>query len=317
MTSADASPAPSTAQKRRRFALVVFVVLAFALAWLVALPLWVGVDAGGLGQGPVLGMIVGAAMMFTPTLAALVSLLLIERVGWRGFVRRTGLGLGASPRRTITITFAVLLGLWGACLVVPFVATLLGGMSLDWSFPFLQQQVAATGQEIPIPMWALALISIFQMPLAAFVPNGILGAAEEIGWRGYMMPELMRLGRVPALLVGGVIWGLWHTPLTLLGHNFQTDAWWGPLVMSVGCIVLGTVLSWARLRTDSVWPAAIGHGMFNAAAGTGFMIAALDPAPNPVIVSPLGVAGWIVLGAIAVALLARAPWSPGESLTRS
>ena len=317
MISADASPAPAPVQKRRRIALVVFVVLAFALAWLVALPLWVGADVGNLGQGSIMGMIVAAAMMFTPTLAALVSLLLVERVGWRGFVRRTGLGLGPSPRRTVTVTLALMLGLWAACLAVPLVATVLGGMSLDWSFPALRQQIAASGQDIPIPMWALFLISILQMPLAAFVPNGILGAAEEIGWRGYMMPELMTLGRVPALLIGGVIWGLWHTPLTLLGHNFQTDAWWGPLVMSVGCIMLGTVLSWARLRTDSIWPAAIGHGMVNAAGSIGFVVAAVDPAPNPVIASPLGVAGWIVFGAIAAALLVRSPWSPDQSLTRS
>ena len=65
------------------------------------------------------------------------------------------------------------------------------------------------------------------IPLSA-VSNGVIVSfaafGEEFGWRAYMMPKLKELmGRYPALIVGGVIWGLWHAPLTCIGHNFGTD----------------------------------------------------------------------------------------------
>src|SRR5699024_3861302 len=60
--------------RRYTRAVVVFVVLAFVLAWLVALPLWLG---PGLAH-PQFGLI-AAAIMFTPGLAAVAVVLAIEK----------------------------------------------------------------------------------------------------------------------------------------------------------------------------------------------------------------------------------------------
>ena len=65
------------------------------------------------------------------------------------------------------------------------------------------------------------------MPANAIV-SGTIGSfaalGEEGGWRGYMMPKLFKItGRKRALIIGGVICGLWHAPLTCIGHNFGTD----------------------------------------------------------------------------------------------
>ncbi|MCR4897180.1 MAG: CPBP family intramembrane metalloprotease, partial [Lachnospiraceae bacterium] len=85
--------------------------------------------------------------------------------------------------------------------------------------------------------------TVFLFPLAA-ITSGVIGSfaafGEEGGWRGYMMPKLLRLmGRTPALILGGVIWGLWHAPLTAIGHNFGTDypgfPWLGILKMCILC----------------------------------------------------------------------------------
>lgn len=92
---------------------------------------------------------------------------------------------------------------------------------------------------------------------------------EEFGWRAYMMPKLNRLmGKYPALIVGGVIWGLWHAPLTCVGHNFGMDypgfPYGGIVLMCVYCILLGAILTFVTEKTGSVWPAAFLHGVNNA-----------------------------------------------------
>ena len=105
------------------------------------------------------------------------------------------------------------------------------------------------------------------------VSNGVIVSfaafGEEFGWRAYMMPKLKSLmGKYPALIVGGVIWGLWHAPLTCIGHNFGTDypgfPYVGIILMCLYCILLGGILTYVTEKTGSVWPAAFLHGVNNA-----------------------------------------------------
>jgi len=91
---------------------------------------------------------------------------------------------------------------------------------------------------------------------------------EEWGWRGYMMPKLMELMPKPAAVIaGGVIWGLWHAPLTVAGHNFGVDYPGYPFVgiglMCVMCTVLNAFLTLITEKTKSVYPAAFCHAVNN------------------------------------------------------
>ncbi|MEN6349562.1 MAG: CPBP family intramembrane glutamic endopeptidase [Syntrophomonas sp.] len=43
--------------------------------------------------------------------------------------------------------------------------------------------------------------------------NIIPTLGEELGWRGYLLPKLrMLLSDRAALIVTGLIWGVWHLP---------------------------------------------------------------------------------------------------------
>ncbi|MCR4643541.1 MAG: CPBP family intramembrane metalloprotease [Lachnospiraceae bacterium] len=153
--------------------------------------------------------------------------------------------------------------------------------------------------------------TVFLLPLAA-VTSGVIGSfaafGEEGGWRGYMMPKLLRLmGRRPALLLGGVIWGLWHAPLTAIGHNYGTDypgfPWLGILRMCIMCTLMGVILTFLVAKSGSVWPAAILHAVNN--AGPTILAGFVRPAKsvNPNALSFL-IDGWeIALLLIAAVLL--------------
>lgn len=113
---------------------------------------------------------------------------------------------------------------------------------------------------------------VFMQPLAAIVSGTIVSFAafgEEAGWRGYMMPKMVRLwGMKKAVLIGGIIWGMWHWPLTCIGHNFGRDYWGYPFTglaaVCVMCITMGIILTFVTCRSGSVWPAVILHAVNNA-----------------------------------------------------
>ena len=83
-----------------------------------------------------------------------------------------------------------------------------------------------------------------------------------------MMPKLMELmPRPAAVIAGGVIWGLWHAPLTIAGHNFGVDYPGYPFVgigfMCLMCTALNALLTLVTEKTKSIYPAAFIHSVNN------------------------------------------------------
>ena len=99
--------------------------------------------------------------------------------------------------------------------------------------------------------------------LCFFSPFG-----EEWGWRGYMMPKLLKLMPKPAaVILGGIIWGLWHAPFTITGHNFGINypgfPYLGIRLMCLVCVVNNAFLTLVTEKTGSVFPATFIHGINN------------------------------------------------------
>ncbi|MCR5508591.1 MAG: CPBP family intramembrane metalloprotease [Lachnospiraceae bacterium] len=126
------------------------------------------------------------------------------------------------------------------------------------------------------------------------VINCITTFGEEWGWRGYLLPKLSeKLTGLPLMLVMGVIWGLWHLPLTVCGHNYGTQypgyPFLGIAAMVLFCFSIGTFLSYVTLKTGSCVPAIIGHGAINSFASIGIYFTKdggrllFGPAPTGVI----------------------------------
>jgi membrane protease YdiL (CAAX protease family) len=80
----------------------------------------------------------------------------------------------------------------------------------------------------------------------------------------------MPLGSGKAVLLVGVIHAVWHYPFIFMGYEYGLGYWGapvvGPLIYVVFVVYLSAFLAWVTLRSGSVWPAALGHGVINASA---------------------------------------------------
>lgn len=86
---------------------------------------------------------------------------------------------------------------------------------------------------------------------------------EEYGWRGYLQGELTKLGRVKGVLLVGVVWGVWHAPVVMMGHNYPGHPVLGPIAFLVFNLFLSVFLGYVMLKTGSVWLAAFMHAVIN------------------------------------------------------
>ena len=281
----------------------IFLAITFGLAWLISLPLWLG---DGLDDPNFLAYAV--VTMTTPAIAALIMVFFVDRE--RHKARMLGLWPVKPVGRFVKycllgifVPIALVLSslLVGAMLgVYPADFVNFSGFELD-----LAQRAKANGTALPaIPLGTLVVLQLVMLPVAAFI-NIIPSLGEELGWRGWLFPKLMPLGAVPAIVISGVIWGLWHAPLLLLGYNYPGSPGWLGLILMVGmCIVVGAIFGWLRLRSNSVWPATLAHGAFNAAGGTMIIFSMAGEYIDRTQATMLGWSGWIVPLALAIVLFA-------------
>ena len=297
----------------------VFALLAIGLAWAACSPMWVS----GQGLAHPLSQVLMATMMFTPTVAALAVVFLGGRP--KSVPRLLGLGPIRPVGRTLGMTALSL----GAFCVLPFLAILLGGafglVQLDLTgFSAAAEQIEAMG--VPgmadLSPQTYVLITVAAVPVNALV-SSFAAFGEELGWRGWLLPNLLPMGRWPALLLSSAIWSLWHAPIILLGYNFgYTDAR-GLALMTGFCLGLGVALGWLRLRTASVWPAVVGHGAVNAATAATLLLLHADQLADTGqigIGTFLGLPGWAVMAVLIVVLVVsgqfRKQAEPGVPLGR-
>lgn len=143
---------------------------------------------------------------------------------------------------------------------------------------------------------------IFISPLV--LPVHLFALGEEIGWRGYFLPILLKLTSArKATLIQGLLWGLGHAPLIYFGFNYGLGYWGAPwsgiLMMTLVCIVLGTWLAWVTIKSGSILPACIFHGAGNVIGEIAALVSLLGISPllgpNP---SGLLGMGGLLVGAV-------------------
>jgi membrane protease YdiL (CAAX protease family) len=130
---------------------------------------------------------------------------------------------------------------------------------------------------------------------------------EEIGWRGFLVPELSKVvGFGGVGLISGLMWAAYHFPVLLFAdYNNGTPPWYGLGCFTLMVVADSYILAWLTLRSGSLWPAAIFHGSHNLFIQSIFTPLTTDTGPTKYIIDEFGI-GLVVTVTIAAILAWRA-----------
>jgi membrane protease YdiL (CAAX protease family) len=145
----------------------------------------------------------------------------------------------------------------------------------------------------------LIVTTIISGLFAGATINALFAFGEEYGWRNYLIAALRDKKFACASIFIGIVWGLWHFPLILLGHNYPQHSVAGVFMMVIFCVLASFVEVYFVLKAKSVFPAAIFHGTINAVAGLNVL---LIKGGNDLINGASGLSGFIVM-AIVIAVI--------------
>jgi len=240
---------------------VQFIILTCLLSWIAA---GTAISLGIRETKTFSYVIFGACYMLMPMICAVILQLIHKE----------------KPFRNLNISFRfnrwfIIAG------IVPVIAAFMAlgislffpGVSFSSSFEGVLQQVPddqkeqAMEQLLKFPPVIFLLISVLQALAAGYTINAVFAFGEELGWRGYLLKALKGRKLLHISFITGIVWGLWHFPLILIGHNYPQHPIHGVGMMVILCILLAPVMTYIVIKSKSVITAAIYHGTINAIAG--------------------------------------------------
>ncbi len=197
------------------------------------------------------GMMI-VSVMWCPALAALVTCRVLGRsfrsLAWRWPDWKYIAGAYFVPLAYAAIAYGAV---W---------ALRLGGWSHDLVV-LVAQRFGLRG----MPAWATFVLWLLFTATAQFIRGMATALGEEIGWRGFLVPELAKQMSFTKLsLLSGIIWAAWHSPILLFAdYNSGTNRWYALTCFTVMVVSDSFIFAWMTLRSQSLWPAAVLHASHN------------------------------------------------------
>lgn len=269
--------------------ILIFLAFCFGISWLSAGIFYLC----GIEYQSVWGFLFATVYMFFP----LVSVLLTQLV------------TGEKPFSDIGISFRLNKWWWlGWLVIIPLpillslpVSALFPGVSIGTDSDALKQSMdAMQAQGLPLGPWEVGIITLLSGFVAGLTINALFAFGEESAWRGFLHRLLKGRGFWKECLIIGVIWGVWHAPLILMGHNYPEHPVAGVFMMVAFCVLLTPLMVFIRETSGSVIMAAIAHGTINALGGLPVLYLI---GYKELLSGFTGLAGFIVLAVADVALL--------------
>ncbi|HDR03757.1 MAG TPA: CPBP family intramembrane metalloprotease [Candidatus Marinimicrobia bacterium] len=283
-----------------------FLILAYALSWIIAAILYLsGLYTNKLAASLALGL-----YMLMPAVAVII----LEKKVY-----------GKPLKDTMALRFSWNGWWWLAWLSPVFFALAVLGVNL--TFPNIHYSPDMAGiferfadmlspeqleemknQELPLhPFW----LTLIQGLIAGITLNALMALGEEMGWRGFLYREFHQLSFGKAGIIMGTLWGLWHAPIILKGHNYPQHPVAGVFIMILWCIFLTPAHLLLRAKAKSVIAPAILHGTINGTAGLPLILIA---GGNDLTTGATGLPGFIVL--LIINSIIFGIWSPKLSLAK-
>jgi uncharacterized protein len=191
-------------------------------------------------------------IMWSPALAALVTLKLNRRslvdLGWKWPAPKYAFMSWYIPLAYAAIAYAIV---W---------LSGLGGFPNHEFMASLAERMGPGFSPMTGTILYMVLMGSFGMVRSL---SSALG--EEIGWRGFLVPELSKtVGYTGTSLISGLIWSLWHYPVLIFAdYNAGTRTWYALLCFTVMVVAISFVFAWLRLRSGSLWTGALLHASHN------------------------------------------------------
>lgn len=265
-----------------------FVGITFSLSWFIAILFFA---LGGKWNTPA-AQITAMVIMFMPMTSAII----VQKFIYKEPLKPLGVSFKLNRWWLLAwllpplIAFATI----GVSLLIPGVAYSPEMTGFFERFvgivpPEQIQQMKDQMASFPINIFWIALIEGL---FAGITINAVAGFGEELGWRGFLLREFRHMSFWKSSVIIGLIWGIWHLPLILQGHNYPQHPVEGVFMMILWCLLLAPIFSYIRVRSKSVIAAAIIHGSLNGTAGLSIMVI---EGGSDLIVGVTGAAGLVVL----------------------
>jgi hypothetical protein len=247
-----------------------YILLSFSFSWTVALIM----ALAHVKLDSILGTVLLAVLyMPGPALATFVIQKFIYKEGFKQygwtFTKKAWKWILFTPLIFLALTFLTfaIIGLLGNTHLIPQ----FGQIDFSQENVILRLKELA-GSKIDISKVEIPDISP-QLLFIAMLVQGIIGGStislpfmfgEEFGWRGLMLHETKSLGFLKANTFIGIVWGIWHLPVILMGHNYPHHPYIGIMMMTLFTISVAPLFAYARIKTKSILGACMLHGMVNA-----------------------------------------------------
>lgn len=277
-------------KKTRKIGL--FIGITFCLSWIMAILFPV---LGGKWNTPS-AIIMATAYMFCP----MVSAILVQKWLYKEPLKKP-LGISFKLNRWFLVAWllppVIAFAAIGVSLLFPGVeySREMAGLFERFKGILLPEQLQQMERQAAIssihPFW----IALAQGLIAGITINAVAGFGEELGWRGFLQREFEYMSFWKSSVFIGFIWGIWHAPIIVQGHNYPQHPIAGVFMMIAWCLLLAPIFSYIRLKAKSVIAAAILHGSLNATAGLAIMVV---KGGGDLLVGVTGAVGFIVLAII-------------------
>lgn len=259
---------------RKKIAL--FLTFTLVLSALAYIPV---IRSGSLGSFSIL-------LMWAPGIAAVLTQLIATRslrgLGWRrpGQLRWLGLAY-VLPLLYALPVYAVV---W---------LTGLGKIPNPALIEQLSQTYPVTNAPVAIAIYIVVAATL------GIVTSLLSAAGEEIGWRGFLVPQLAKITSFTnTALISGVIWAAWHLPAVLLAdYNSAAPRWFAVTCFVILVVAVSFPFAWLSLKSGSFWPAAVLHASHNLFIQGVFDQLTLDTGPTAYLTGEFG-AGLALTGLV-------------------